>query len=42
MFLGFDSFEGLPENWNAINPQGSYSTGGGAGETTRCSPVIVA
>jgi len=26
---GFDSFEGLPESWNAINPQGAYSTGGG-------------
>ena len=25
---GFDSFEGLPENWNALNPAGKFSTGG--------------
>ncbi len=25
---GFDSFEGLPEDWTANDPRGSYSTGG--------------
>jgi hypothetical protein len=29
MLHGFDSFEGLPEDWNALNPQGAYSTSGG-------------
>ncbi len=27
---GFDSFEGLPEDWSASEPKGSYSTGGRA------------
>ncbi len=27
-FFGFDSFEGLPENWQADSPMGAYSTGG--------------
>lgn len=27
-FIGFDSFEGLPENWQADSPMGAYSTGG--------------
>jgi hypothetical protein len=25
---GFDSFEGLPEDWNALNPRGQFSTHG--------------
>ena len=25
---GFDSFEGLPSNWNPITPKGTFSTGG--------------
>jgi len=25
---GFDSFEGLPENWNLRNPKGHFATGG--------------
>jgi hypothetical protein len=25
---GFDSFEGLPEHWNALNPVGQFSTNG--------------
>jgi hypothetical protein len=27
-FYGFDSFEGLPENWQEDSPMGAYSTGG--------------
>lgn len=27
-FFGFDSFEGLPENWQADSPKGAFSTGG--------------
>ncbi|MCA9706740.1 MAG: hypothetical protein KDK70_12890 [Myxococcales bacterium] len=27
-FVGFDSFEGLPEDWNARMPQGHFSTAG--------------
>ncbi len=27
-FYGFDSFEGLPENWQEDSPKGAYSTGG--------------
>jgi len=27
-FFGFDSFEGLPENWQSDSPRGAYSTGG--------------
>lgn len=27
-FFGFDSFEGLPENWQADSPLGAFSTGG--------------
>lgn len=27
-FVGFDSFEGLPENWNRSAPAGRFSTGG--------------
>ena len=27
-FYGFDSFEGLPENWQEDAPKGAYSTGG--------------
>jgi hypothetical protein len=26
--IGFDSFMGLPEEWNNLNPQGAYSTNG--------------
>ncbi len=29
-FFGFDSFEGLPENWQADSPRGAFSTGGRA------------
>ncbi len=32
-FIGFDSFEGLPENWQADTPAGTFSTGG-------CVPVV--
>ena len=28
MLHGFDSFEGLPETWNAMNPKGQFSTNG--------------
>jgi O-methyltransferase len=27
-FVGFDTFFGLPEDWNKTKPQGSFSTGG--------------
>ncbi len=27
-FYGFDSFEGLPEDWNPAFPKGAFSTGG--------------
>jgi O-methyltransferase len=27
-FWGFDSFEGLPENWNDANPAGTFNLGG--------------
>lgn len=27
-FYGFDSFMGLPEDWNVARPQGSFDTGG--------------
>jgi len=32
-FWGFDSFEGLPTQWNARNPQGTFDVGG-------CMPQI--
>jgi hypothetical protein len=28
MLHGFDSFEGLPEDWNSLNPRGHFSTNG--------------
>lgn len=28
IFVGFDSFEGLPENWTASTPAGTFSLGG--------------
>lgn len=31
-FYGFDSFEGLPEDWNKNKPKGTFSTGGQAPE----------
>jgi hypothetical protein len=27
-FIGFDTFEGLPENWEAGHPKGTFDTGG--------------
>lgn len=27
-FVGFDSFEGLPEAWNGVNPAGAFDVGG--------------
>jgi O-methyltransferase len=27
-FVGFDSFEGLPEDWHSDRPKGAFSTGG--------------
>ncbi len=27
-FYGFDTFEGLPEDWNKLTPKGSFDTGG--------------
>jgi hypothetical protein len=32
-FLGFDSFEGLPEDWNPSNPAGTFTLGGQAPAT---------
>ncbi|MDC0671281.1 TylF/MycF/NovP-related O-methyltransferase [Nannocystis radixulma] len=29
-FVGFDSFEGLPEDWTALDRKGTFSTGGAA------------
>ncbi len=29
-FVGFDTFTGLPEGWNAAHPQGYFATGGQA------------
>ena len=29
-FVGFDSFEGLPEDWNSENPKGHFTTQGRA------------
>jgi Macrocin-O-methyltransferase (TylF) len=31
-FFGFDSFEGLPEDWNPRQPKGAFDTGGRAPE----------
>lgn len=40
-FAGFDSFEGLPEDWNWYSPAGQFSTGGVAPQIPdpRCSTV---
>jgi hypothetical protein len=32
-FVGFDSFEGLPESWISVCPRGAFSTGGVAPQT---------
>jgi hypothetical protein len=33
-FYGFDSFEGLPEDWEPDQPKGTFSTGGAAPQLT--------
>lgn len=42
LFLGFDSFEGLPEFWNQSAPKGKFSTGGETPDIAdpRCSFIV--
>lgn len=40
-FFGFDSFEGLPENWLADSPKGAYSTGGAIPQVDDCRATFV-
>ena len=41
MVYGFDWFHGLPEDWNATNPRGKFSTAGVVPETLPNGEIIV-